>query len=125
MGSVITTRERKNEVRQIIREAGLDWFRCEPGFRFLDSDGAECIVIGWGGYRSAEALGSLQLYANEKAGTPRMGEALFSLEMHSATLVGAYLYKGEQHLCSIPDMEDLDKCQPFVAAEVAAISKHL
>jgi hypothetical protein len=119
MASVITTDERKNEIRLLLNDAGLDWFRCEPGFRFLDGDGAECIVIGWGGYRCAEALGSLQIYANEKAGTPRMGEALYSLDFKPATLVGAYLYKGEQFLMSIPDMEMLFKCQPFVVSACA------
>ena len=119
MASVITTDERKAEIREKIREAGLaDWFRCEPGFRFLDSDGAECIVIGWGGWRSDDPLGSLSLHPK----TPltkgsgledRHSFALYTLVFKPATLVGAYLYKGEHHLISIPDMEELNKCLPL------------
>ena len=118
MASVITTEDDKKRAMGKLLGAGLgDWFKPEPGFRFLDGDGAECIVIGWGGFRTAEPLGSFQLYANEKAGTPRMGEALYSLEFRPATLVGAYLYKGEHALMSIPDMEMLDECKPLVEVE--------
>ena len=49
MADKIITQEDKNRVRRILDGAGLDWFRCEPGFRFLDSDDDECIVVGWGG----------------------------------------------------------------------------
>ena len=116
MGSVITTDERKREVIETLKAAGLDWFSTQVGFRFLDDDGAECIVIGWGGYRTPEILGSLQLHPetplNDSGLSERVGLALFSMKMHPATLVGCYLYKGEQFLFSIPDMERLGECKP-------------
>lgn len=114
MGSVILTDERKAEVLTTLAEAGLGWFLPEPGFRFRDSEADECIVIGWGGYRAAEPLGNLTIYPSEKSGTPQMVEALYTLDFKPATLVGAYLYKGEHHLMSIPDMDNLERCSPVV-----------
>jgi hypothetical protein len=111
MGSMITTDERKAEVRKTIADAGLDWFRCEPGFRFLDADGDECIVIGWGGWREPDLLGALDLCPDEHHGH-RRNHSLFTLQFKPATLVGAYSYKGEQCLMSIPDMEFLSCCKP-------------
>jgi hypothetical protein len=115
MASVIVTDEDRSRARDKLRAAGLDgWFKVEPGFRFLDCDGDECVVIGWGGFRKAEPLGSLTLYPNKDEGIiDRLGCALYSLKFHPATLVGAYLYKGEHHLLSIPDMERLNECRPL------------
>lgn len=111
MASVIVTEDRKAEVVAILEEAGLDWFKCEPGFRFTDSDGAECLVVGWGGWRKSEPLGSIDIHGRD--GAPRQCYACFDVEFMPATLVGTFLYKGEHHLFSIPDMEDLGRCQPW------------
>ena len=114
MADKIITQEDKNRVRRILDGAGLDWFRCEPSFRFLDSDDDECIVVGWGGWRKAETIGSLQLHKNPEKGLhERYSVGLCELQFRPATLVGAYSYKGEQFLCSIPDLEGLEGLKPY------------
>jgi len=116
MANVVVTQERMQEVGQTLLDAGLDWFCTGPGFRFRDSEGDDCIVVGWGGYRTAEPLGNLELY-DEK-----IGLALFTLDMRPPTLVGAYLYKGEHFLFSIPDMENLAGCQPHPGNEIKRLA---
>ena len=67
-----------------------EWFRPESGFRFTDGGGDRCMVVGEGGWRSAEAK-PLML------GEHRIGNA-YDLVFHEWTLILAYNYKGEWHL---------------------------
>lgn len=107
-----------DEQKANIRKKLPKWLKAEPGFQFQDSEGDPVIVIGWGGWRDSEALGSLSLVPRtstaEGSGLDeRANYALFNIVFKPATLVGAYSYKGEWHLCSIPDLEDLENCSPL------------
>ena len=105
MATVETTEETKSAIRVSLP----DWMRTEPGFQFLDESGDLNIVLGWGGWRDAESLGSLQLYQNEEH--EAIVEALYTLKFKPPTLVIAYRYKGEWHLRSAGGM-NWDGCRP-------------
>lgn len=76
-----------------------DWFKPEPGFRFLwERD--EAVVIGWGGWRSFDLTGQLSFCQDGKIIAASIGE----LKFQPATLVVSYCYKGEWHLNSVENI---------------------
>lgn len=66
------------------------WFKPEPGFRFRDSEGCRCIVIGEGGWRRTETV-------SLRAGDYRIG-TIEQIQFQPWTLVIAFNYKGEWHV---------------------------
>jgi hypothetical protein len=66
------------------------WFRenATAGFQFYDPDGDIVMVIGQGGWRDPN-------YNHRRNA--------YDLEFKPWTLVGAFLYKGEWHLCDLLD----------------------
>ena len=100
--------EEKTRIERLVRAAGLDWFKCEPGFRFLDQDGDEAIVIGWGGWRDTRCLGDINLCGGVR-------KALYEIRFNAPTLVCAYRYKGEHHLFDLAESEHLADIKPIDA----------
>ena len=66
-----------------------DWFKAIPGFRYYDSDGDLCIVLGEGGFSRPKPISSLDLHADG----PRQGYALYTVEFVPPGLIVAVLYK--------------------------------
>lgn len=85
------------------------WFKPEMGFKFT-WDHCPAIVVGWGGWRSFDTAGETSVVINhEKYG--------FSLGTHvfkPATLVCAFLYKGEWHLFSLEDDDNILDILPWI-----------
>ena len=111
MGTMIMTDKQKSAIHKKLPE----WFKPEPGFHFLDSDGDLCMVIGWGGWRQFDLHGTVEVMCKH---TKEMeSHDLGELEFMPATLVGSYRYRGEWYMMSIPDMEHFDSIQPLMEHE--------
>jgi hypothetical protein len=110
MGTLITTDEHKSAALAKLKAAGMDWIKPEPGFRFLDGDGDEMIVIGWGGWRDFVSDGAITVSMGRKT----TQYPIYDMKMMPPTLVGVNLYKGEWYLRDIPNMEMLDQCRPII-----------
>ena len=90
-----------------------EWLKPEPGFCFLDEGDDLNIVLGWGGYRETNSMGSFQLNLPDK--DLNISEALFGIEFKKPTLVIAYKYKDEWHLRSAETKESWEGCRPITS----------
>jgi hypothetical protein len=66
-----------------------DWFKATTGFRYYDSDGDLCVVLGEGGYSRPKPLGNLELHDDGK----RQGYSIYTIEFVPPGLIVAVLYK--------------------------------
>lgn len=69
------------------------WFKFEPGFRFLDEGGCECVVLSRAGYRDYDNPISISFHDGKQA----ISATGFQMEMKKG-FVYACKYKDEWHL---------------------------
>lgn len=89
-----------------------EWFQYRTGFQFRDPSGDLFVLLGYAGYREVENIGSVSIHDE---GT-KYNQALFKLELKSASLLAGMCYKGEFHIVDLMD-EDFgqswwDDCSP-------------
>lgn len=93
MGRLITTNVDKARVKSILPE----WFKPEPGFRFLYGSG-EAVVLGFGGYRREESAGAVTVHPK---GRGMETYSITELTFVKPTLVIGYIYKGEWFISDV------------------------
>ncbi len=79
----------KEIVKVNMAEKLPSWFEPKAGFKFTDSDGDLCMVIGWGGRRDCEL---------QTAVTPFGMLEGYEITFLPCTLLYVVLYKGEWNL---------------------------
>ena len=85
-----------------------EWFqrKQKPGFMFLDKDREPVMVIGEGGWRSTDSITLKAENSKTKESWTLGVHTLSTISMRPWTLVGAYFYKGEWHMCDLLDPEN-------------------
>jgi hypothetical protein len=86
-----------------------DWFKNEPGFKFLDEGNCLCIVLGPGQMCKYEPKGNIEIY-NES-------HAIFNYSYPVSTCNIAYFYKSCWYIREVGENVDGDwhwsECKPY------------
>jgi hypothetical protein len=98
--------EQKKEILSQLPE----WMVPEPGFKFLDEDDEQCIVLGWGSFRDFDIQGNVNYYDRKTRETQY--HSIGSIVLIKSCLIIAAAYRGEFHLCSATKM-NLKRCKPI------------